>query len=115
MKSNVLKPNSSTSWFSHSLSSLAVCGAHTGTTTASQEENLRDPPLRFFKTSKEKINPAYLEDVQDLVRFLLGDDGVVVETTELPLEPEGVDVAGVQVLLLGRHHVTGDTELKSGI
>ena len=121
MKSNVLKPNRSTSWFSHSLSSLAVCGTHG--TTQGQPQRVKERTIRTRRdlavlptsTHTQKTERTYLEDVQDLVRFLLGDDGVVVETAELPLEPEGVDVAGMQVLLLGRHHVTRDTELKHEI
>lgn len=35
----------------------------------------------------------YLEDFQDFIGFLLGDDGIVVETAELTLEPKGIDVS----------------------
>ena len=79
-----------------------------------RREQTRQGSLHITLTSKEKNKQAYLEDVQDFVRFLLGDDGVVVEAAELPLEPEGVDVARMQVLLLGRHHVAGD-ELKKNV
>lgn len=116
MKSNVLKPNSSTSWFSHSLSSLAVCGAHRtkqNHRNGSRKRTTSRELQRLHRTSKrDQRSRQHLEDVQDLVGLLLGDNGVVVEAAELPLEPEGVDVSGMQVLFLGRHHVACDAELK---
>lgn len=47
-----------------------------------------------------------LQDFQDFIGFLLGDDGVVVEAAELTLEPEGIDVSRVKVFFLDGHHVT---------
>lgn len=53
-----------------------------------------------------------LQDLQHFIRLLLRNDGVVVEAAELPLQPKGVDVARVQILLLGTHQLTRGHKLE---
>lgn len=68
-----------------------------------------EPNSHFFPgrilPSPKNLKGTDLEDLQDLVCLFLGHDGVVVEAAELALQPEGVDVPGVQVLLLGAHQL----------
>lgn len=105
MKSKVLNPNSKTSWFSHSLSSLAVCGI--------QRHRVSQRPTHPHRHTE--TNKTHLEDLQNLICFLLRDYGIVIETAELTLEPEGIDVTRVQLLLLGCHHITCHTKLQGNM
>lgn len=81
-------------------------------------ESVRDQGNHIDKGRDTETNThtnTYLEDLQNLICFLLRDYGIVIETAELTLEPEGIDVTRVQLLLLGCHHITCHTKLQGNM
>lgn len=45
----------------------------------------------------------YLQNLQHLVCLLLRHNGIIIETTELALQPERINIPRVQILLLRTH------------